>query len=80
MSEKYGARVVNLPPNVILVEQTKFSDKQGRYVIDHEPNGNKIERHVKRDDDHALAEAVRAALDGRLNKTASTTPMSEGTI
>jgi len=66
MNEKYGARIVNLPPNVILVEQTKFSEKQGRYVIDHEDNGNKIERHVKRDDDKALADAIRAALDGRM--------------
>lgn len=65
MSEKFGARIVNLPPNVILVEQTKFSDKAGRYVIDHEPNGNKIERHVKRTDDKALADAIRAALDGQ---------------
>lgn len=66
MSEKFGARIVNLPPNMILVEQTKFSEKAGRYVIDHEANGNKIERHVRRNDDQALGEAVRAALDGDL--------------
>ena len=35
------------PPNVILIEQTKFSDKQGRYVIDHEANGNKIQPPLK---------------------------------
>lgn len=66
MTEKFGARIVNLPPNVILVEQTKFSERVGRYVIDHKPDGNKIERHVKRNDDKALADAIRAALDGVL--------------
>lgn len=73
MNEKYGARIANLPPNVILVEQTKFSKKLGRYIIDHDASGNKIERHVKRNDDLALAEAIRAAVEGRLNETVSAT-------
>ena len=66
MENRYGARIVNLPPNVILVEQTIFSEREKRYVIDHDRDGKKIERHVKRADDKAIADAVRAACEGTL--------------
>jgi len=70
MSERYGARVVNLPDKTILIEQTKFNPGKGRYTIDHYAGtDDKIERHVRRDDDAAIGAAVRLALSGELTKS-----------
>ncbi|MEA2554172.1 MAG: hypothetical protein QOJ65_2348 [Fimbriimonadaceae bacterium] len=66
---RFNARVVYLGPTTFLVEQTKYSEKERRYVIDHRPDGDKIERHVRADDDAEIADAVRAALSGTLSKS-----------
>lgn len=66
---RHGARVAFLTKGrnrVLLVEQTKFSPAKGQYVIEHRSDKSKIERHVKWDDDEGIAEAIRAAVEGRL--------------
>lgn len=66
---KHGARIAYLTNNgrkVLLVQQTSFSSRKGQYVIDHRPDKSKVERHVNWDDEQGLAEAIRAAVEGRL--------------
>ena len=67
--ERYGARIAFLTKDsnkVILVEQTKYSERMGQYVIDHRSDKSKIEKHCKWNDDKAIADAIRAAVEGNL--------------
>lgn len=66
---RHAARIANLSDGrtkVLLVEQTKYSERARRYVIDHREDNSKIERHVRWDDAQGLAEAVRLACEGKL--------------
>lgn len=60
---KYGVRVFKVSEATLLIKQTIKSGKgkTDEYVID----GQK-ERHVKIDDDSAIADAVRDGVAGRL--------------
>jgi hypothetical protein len=57
---KYGARVYRVGDRV-LVKQTVLRGTPPAYVIDEQR-----ERHVAGHDDHAVADPVRDALNGRL--------------
>ena len=57
---KYGARVY-LVGRTILVKQTVLRGKPPEYVVDEQR-----ERHVKANDDGAIASAIREAVAGRL--------------
>jgi hypothetical protein len=57
---QHGARVYQVGDR-ILVKQTVLSGDPPRYVID-----GKSERHSARDDDKAIADAVRLALSGQM--------------
>ena len=59
---KYGARVYKLAGRgALLVKQTVLRGDPPEYAIDEHK-----ERHVREDDDRALAAAVRDAVNGRL--------------
>jgi hypothetical protein len=57
---KHGARVYRVGER-LLVKQTVLRGNPPEYVIDQQR-----ERHVGAEDDHAIATAIREALDGRL--------------
>jgi len=58
---KHGARVYRVGPKTILVKQTVLRGTPPEYVIDEQR-----ERHVRDDDDAAIAIAIRDAVDGRI--------------
>jgi len=60
-SPKYGARVFKLSAGRLLVKQTVLRGVPAEYVIDEQR-----ERHVDEGNDTAIAEAIRAAVRGRL--------------
>ncbi len=57
---KHGARVYGLP-RTLLIKQTVLRGNPPEYVIDEQR-----ERHVPNDDDHAIAQALRDAVRGKL--------------
>ncbi len=59
---KHGARVY-LVGKTILVKQTVLRGKPAEYVVDEHR-----ERHVRADNDAAIAAAIRDAVKGRLSK------------
>ena len=59
---KHGARAY-LVGKTILVKQTVLRGMPREYVVDEHR-----ERHVRVDDDAAIAEAIRDAVGGRLSK------------
>ena len=68
---RYGARVSSLGEDgIILVQQTSQlhpGTGNNPYTIDHHPGGGKsVIRHVRLDQDHEIAEAIRDALLGQL--------------
>ena len=67
---RYGARISGLAgENTILVEQTsRIHPGTGNnpHTIDHDAQGRIIVRHVHRDNDAEVAQAVRDALTGNL--------------
>lgn len=63
---KYGVRIYPLDDKVILVKQTVRKEGSPTYVVDTTSGGQHREAHIKIDDDQEIAEAVRAALRGRL--------------
>ena len=67
---RYGARISGLDGrDVILVQQTsRLHPGAGNnpYTIDQDEQGNNIDRHVQRDNDAEIAQAVRDALAGQL--------------
>lgn len=64
---KFGGRVFLMDPKVLLVLQTvkRGAGYTDRYVVDTKPTGNG-ESFVDITDDKAIADAVRAALQGIL--------------
>ena len=70
MTQRHGARVNLLvgPPRVIYVAQTIKSgtEQNAPYVIERRDDGRGKERFVNWDDDAALLQAVRDALNGKL--------------
>jgi hypothetical protein len=63
-SRSNGARVYFYEDGVTLVKQTVM--RNGRYVIDTNPDDSHKERHVDHDDDRELGRVVRLAGEGRL--------------
>ena len=68
-SNKFGARIFLMEPNVILVMQTvkKGLRQNSPYVVDQRPAGI-VQRFVETRDDEEIADAVRAALQGKLQE------------
>ena len=68
MPNKYGVRIYTMPDSdVILVKQTVRRPRSPRYVIDTLKDDTHRERHVDIDDSVSIADAVRAALKGKLS-------------
>ena len=57
---KYGARVYRVGSR-LLVKQTVLRGEPPEYVVD-----DQRERHVAEDDDSAIAQALRDAINGKL--------------
>ena len=57
---KHGARVYGMR-TTFLIKQTVLRGNPPEYVIDEQR-----ERHVPKDDDHAIAQALRDAVKGKL--------------
>jgi hypothetical protein len=66
---KYGVRIYPLDSKVILVKQTVKREGSPTYVVDTTSTGDHREAHVDIDDDREIAEAVRAALRGKLRRS-----------
>lgn len=68
---RYGTRISPLAgENTILISQTSRAHPRtgnNPYTLDHDEQGNLIERHVRLDDDAEMAQAVRDALMGELS-------------
>ena len=64
---KFGARIYQMK-DTILVTQTELKGTPPEYVISLDRNGHTIQRHVKLSDDKGIADAVKAALAGKLRK------------
>ena len=64
---KFGARIYKMK-DTILVKQTELKGTPPEYVILIDRNRHTIEKHVKASDDKGIADAVKAALAGKLRK------------
>jgi hypothetical protein len=66
-SNKFGARVFLMDPKVVLVMQTirRGAGYTDRYIVDTKPTGI-VQRSVDIMNDKAIADAIRAALQGTL--------------
>ncbi len=64
---KFGARISLMGTDVVHVWQTvkRGTSQNAPYVIDQKPVGDR-QRFVDITDDKGIADAIRAALDGRL--------------
>lgn len=67
--DKYGVRIYPLDSEVILVKQTVKRQGSPVYVVDTTPGGDHREAHVEITNDRDIAEAVRAALTGKLRRS-----------
>ena len=67
--DKYGVRIYPLDSEIILVKQTVKKEGSPTYVVDTTSAGDHREAHVNTDDDQEVAQAVRAALKGRLKRS-----------
>lgn len=67
--DKYGVRVYPLDSDIILVKQTVKRAGSPTYVVDTTPDGEHREAHVRINNDREIAEAVRAALRGKLKRS-----------
>lgn len=67
--DKYGVRIYPLDNEVILVKQTIKKSGSNAYIVDIAADGQHREAHVNIADDREIAQAVRAALSGRLKRT-----------
>jgi hypothetical protein len=67
--DKYGVRIYPLDSKVILMKQTVKKKGSPTYVVDTTSAGDHREAHVEIDDDREIAEAVRAALRGKLRRS-----------
>ena len=68
MPNKYGVRIYDMPDSdTILIKQTVKRPGSPRYVIDTLEDGTHREKHVSKDDSGCIADAVRAALKGKLS-------------
>ena len=69
-NDLYGARVYRMDQDRILVKQTIKKENRitssERYVIDTLNDGAHKESHVDINDDKAIADGIRRALDGQL--------------
>jgi hypothetical protein len=67
MPNKYGVRIYDMPDSdVILIKQTVKRPGSPRYVIDTLADGTHREKHMGIDDSSGIADAIRAALKGKL--------------
>ena len=62
----YGARVYPLNSGKMLVKQTHKAEESGKYVLSTDSDKRHPERHVRKDNDAEIADAIRAALRGEL--------------
>ncbi len=69
MNNKYGVRIYPLDNKVILVKQTVRKNGSASYVIDTFANGDHREAHVDILNDREIADAVRTALHGGLQRS-----------
>jgi len=67
--EKYGVRIYPLNGDVILFKQTIKNTSSGVYVVDTTTNGDHREAHVSLNSDKDIADAVRTALKGGLQRS-----------
>lgn len=63
---KFGVRIYILDPKTMLIKQTVRKPRSPRYVVDTLQDGTHREAHIKLDDTHSIAGAVRLALRGTL--------------
>lgn len=68
MNDKYGVRIYPLNTKVILIKQTVRKNGSPSYVVDKMANGDHREAHVDINDDREIADAVRTALNGSLQR------------
>ncbi|MDD4877018.1 MAG: hypothetical protein PHQ86_07840 [Dehalococcoidales bacterium] len=69
MKNKYGVRIYPLDKKVILIKQTVKKDGSSNYVVDTMADGEHREAHVDINDDRGIADAVRTALTGNLQRS-----------
>jgi len=68
MPNKYGVRIYAMPDSdVILIKQTVKRPGSPRYVIDTLEDETDREKHIGIYDSASIADAVRAALKGKLS-------------
>jgi hypothetical protein len=63
---KYSAKVYELNPNTLVVQQTVMKTGSRNYIIDRKPDGSPKNRIINIKDDGAISEAIRHALTGNL--------------
>ena len=63
---KYGAKVYELNPGTIVIQQTVMKTGSKNYVIDRKPDHSQKKRVINMKDDRAISEAIRHALTGNL--------------
>ena len=69
MPKKYGVRIYPiLDTDRIRIKQTVYSPKSQRYTVDTIENGEHREAHINLDDTAGIADAVRRALRGDLER------------
>jgi len=69
MPKKYGVRIYPIPDtDRIRIKQTVYSPKSQRYTVDTTENGEHREAHIHLDDTAGIADAVRRALRGELER------------
>lgn len=65
---KYGARVIDMGKGTIVIKQTVLKDK--RHILDTSlPDGKQREAFMDVNDDAKIAEAIRRALKGGLERS-----------
>ena len=69
-NQDFGARIYNVNGDRILIKQTIKKSVPNtnlkRYVLDCLPDGTHKERHLDKNNDKAIADAVRDAINGQL--------------
>ncbi|MFC1977632.1 hypothetical protein ACFLWS_05150 [Chloroflexota bacterium] len=69
ISKKYGVRIYPIPDSDrIRIKQTVYSSKGRRYVVDTTEDGEHREAHINVDNTAGIADAVRRALRGELER------------
>ena len=69
MPNRYGVRIYPIPESDrIRIKQTVYSPESRRYVVDTTEDGEHREAHINVDNTAGIADAVRRALRGELER------------